>query len=420
MTSTALNTTDSAPGHPGVSVEDNVKQSLLDLLFAQLPLGLFAIVMNAALLAYIVSYAIPGSAPALWLSAILVVTAFRAASLIAYRTSGATAGTYARWRSIFATGALTTAALWGVAGVWLFPADSYQHQAFIGFVLAGMAAGASGSMAAHDRIFRLYLLLSIAPYTMRLILQGAPINIAMAAMCAAFIVALGLAARRNTRATHDALRLRFVNHDLAQDLEKTIARYQFANHALHEEIGKHQRTMESLEQAVHDAEASVRAKSQFLANMSHEIRTPMNGVFGMTDLLMRTGLDARQKKLVSTINESAKSLLTIINDILDLSRIEAGKLELDAHEFNLRDLMERSVELFAGQANSKGLEISLYIEPGVPSFAKGDSGRIKQIILNLIGNALKFTKFGEIRVRVSCIEKAIGATRVRIEIVDTG
>ncbi|MEQ1670625.1 MAG: ATP-binding protein, partial [Hyphomicrobium sp.] len=407
-------------GAPARSVDSKVKLSLLELLYDQLPLALIATTLNAILLAYIISYAIEGPAPRIWLAAILTLTVLRLASQLAFRRTTPASSHYRYWRNVFASGAFLTAMTWGLAGVWLFPAESYQHQAFIGFVLAGIAAGASGSMAAHDKIFRIYILLAIAPYTVRLLMQGEQINLAMAAMCIAFIFALGMAGRRTTRVTQDALRLRFLNDDLTEDLEKTVSRYQQTNDALHVEIAKHQQTMESLAQAAKDAEESVRAKSQFLANMSHEIRTPMNGVFGMTDLLMRTGLDARQKKLVGTINESAKSLLTIINDILDLSRIEAGKLDLDVHEFNLRDLMERSVELFAGQSHKKGLEISLYIEPTVPVFAKGDSGRIKQIVLNLVGNALKFTKYGEISVRVTRPDQTASASQVKIEISDTG
>ena len=398
------------------SIDDKVKLTQLQMLYSHLPQGLIATAINAALLAYIVSAAVAPPLPVAWLTVVLIVCVIRAGSVVAFRKYGQHTTGYARWRTYFAAGAIVTGATWGIAGVVLFPSESYQHQAFIGFVLAGMAAGASGSMAAHDKIFRVFLVLAIAPYMFRLILQGAPINLAMAAMSAVFILAVGMSSKRNTNATRDSLRLGFLNDELAADLEKTILHQHETNNALQIEVQKHQTTLASLETAVHDAEASVRAKSQFLANMSHEIRTPMNGVFGMTDLLMRTELDERQKKLVGTINEFAKSLLTIINDILDLSRIEAGKFELDHHEFNLRDTLERSVELFAGQAHRKGLEITLYIAPNVPMFVKGDSGRIKQIILNLIGNALKFTKYGEIGVRVSCPETNNGTSRVEIKI----
>jgi signal transduction histidine kinase/DNA-binding response OmpR family regulator len=404
----------------GPCADEKVKLIQLQLLYSQLPMGVCVTVVNASLLVYILSDVVAGPLVILWLAAVMAACTFRVATAVAFRKLPLMEINYTKWRNIFTVGALTTASLWGFAGIGLFPSDSYQHQAFIGFVLAGMAAGASGSMAAHDRIFRIFLLLTISPYMIRLGMQGAPINIAMALMCAAFIIGLGVAARRNTSVSRDSVRLRFINDDLAHDLEKTVNRYQETNNALHAEISNHQRTTSSLEQAVHDAEASVRAKSRFLANMSHEIRTPMNGVFGMTDLLMRTNLDARQKKLVGTINESAKSLLTIINDILDLSRIESGKLDLDVHEFNLRELLENSVELFAGQAHKKGLEISLYIDPALPAYTKGDSGRIKQIILNLTGNALKFTKYGEIGVRVTSAEAGPSSSRVRIEISDTG
>ncbi len=406
--------------HSSLAIEKKVQSTRLKLLFDQLPQGLVATLINASLLTYIICDVDNTNAPLVWLASMVAMCIIRACMFARFRSASVKGADYATWTKLFAAGAIATAAVWGTAGIALFPSNSYQHQAFIGFVLAGMAAGASGSMASNDKIFRIYLWLTIAPYTMRLLVEGSPLNVAMAAMSFVFIIAMGMSARRNAQVTQEALRLRFVNDALAHDLEHTIESQQRTNLALHDEVAEHEKTMASLETAVHEAQASVRAKSQFLANMSHEIRTPMNGVFGMTDLLMRTELDSRQKKLVGTINESAKSLLTIINDILDLSRIEAGKFELDAHEFNLRDLMERAVELFASQAHKKGLEISLFIDPAVPMFAKGDSGRIKQIMLNLIGNALKFTRYGEIGVRVTLLSRELDATRVCITITDTG
>lgn len=168
------------------------------------------------------------------------------------------------------------------------------------------------------------------------------------------------------------------------------------------------------------AEAGSRAKSEFLARMSHEIRTPMNGVIGMTELLSSTELTERQRRFASTIKRSAESLLGIINDILDFSKIEAGKLELDRSTFNLRELTEDVSELFSELAHQKGLELICAVSPRLPDLWTGDPGRLRQILLNLVSNAVKFTAEGQVVVQADLIEKPGEPAFVRFEVRDTG
>ncbi len=162
------------------------------------------------------------------------------------------------------------------------------------------------------------------------------------------------------------------------------------------------------------------AKSEFLATMSHEIRTPMNGVIGLTDLLRRTSLTPEQQEYVHAIQASGDALLSLINDILDFSKIEAGQLHLEIQPFDLRQLVEDVVAVFRAPAQIKGLQLHAHVDPAVPALLAGDAMRLRQVLTNLISNAVKFTAQGEVRIGVSLLEESAQDALVRVEVRDTG
>ena len=186
------------------------------------------------------------------------------------------------------------------------------------------------------------------------------------------------------------------------------------------DISQRKRFEEELKCARDAAQAATHAKSVFLANMSHEVRTPMNGVIGMSHLLLDTPLRSDQREYAHTIRDSAESLLTVLNDILDFSKIEAGRLTLEAGDFELTEMVQAVTELMEVRARAKNLPVCTTIAADAPRRLRGDSGRMRQVLLNLVGNAVKFTEQGEVRVAVTCPSRTPEAVLLRFEVSDSG
>ena len=357
----------------------------------------------------------------IWVGFMAAVTGLRAMQVRRYRALHDPApDEVLKFHQWFVLGTAASGLGWGVAGALLFPPENLLYQSFLSFVLAGVTASAISIYAPVKFAARLFLCLGLLPLAVVHLVHADQIHLAMGAMLLAYTGLL----LRITSIVHasvlDSLTLRFENEDLIGALTGAKQAAEQVNRKLKDEIAQRRDTEGKLIEARDRAQQAARAKSDFLATMSHEIRTPMNGVLGMTELILNTELSGKQRRFASTIRRSGEALLAIINDILDFSKIEAGKLEIQHTVFDLRQLVEDTVAFFAEQAQRKRLGILAVYPPEAHAAYRGDPDRIRQILMNLIGNALKFTEAGEVVVRIKSLEAIAERDMLRFEVCDSG
>ena len=323
---------------------------------------------------------------------------------------------FRRWFSI---GTLISAFAWGGLSLFILLIGNDLKQALIGVVALAITSCSIIVLSSLVNLARASVVISLAPVAGALtILGGEFLTLAfLIVACCVFLNYLVMSMNRSATSSYIA---QVENKRLIQQLQESKDNSEAVNRQLKTEIGVRNEAEASMVEARDNAEQAARAKSDFLATMSHEIRTPMNGVLGMTELLMNTELSPKQHRFADTIRRSEEALLAIINDILDFSKIDAGKLEIQHTVFDLRQLVEDTGAFFAEAAQKKRIELVANFPPdGHPAY-RGDPDRIRQVILNLIGNALKFTKHGEVSIQVANIQTNEEQSIIKFLIKDSG
>ncbi len=396
-----------APHTPGHPTEIKTRIELVKMAYDALVGGTVSSLATAVIFAAALSTQFTEPVVWWWLAAVVGVCLYRFAIAAAFKRAKPTDAEFSSWGLRYVIGTTASGLAWGVS-TWLFPTMTSGNPLGIVHVLllAGLSAGSTRMLLPMRKGSIAYLVAILGPLALRHLAQGDVMGFTIAACVVIYAVYIISATLHNHRTLSNAMVLRFEREELVNELTADNARREFRESELREAREK--------------AESASRAKGEFLATISHEIRTPMNGVLGMLRVVRDTQLTPEQRGYLKTAADSAESLLLLLNDVLDFSKIEAGRLELEHAPFPPATMAKAVSDLLHARARDKGLQLELHLGENLPGAIIGDSTRLRQILVNLIGNSIKFTERGRVDLNVACVERTATKAMLHFTVTDTG